>query len=106
MQLTKIEIPTGNGQILIDREELLRLRDLGLLSSNKDYLYMALEIDYPRARKNIDTELLAERWSTEKHWLTVADVLIAIGNLAKKGLLDTPKQMEINFLDPANGGEP
>ena len=32
---------------LLDREELLRIRQLKLLTSDRDYIFFALQIDFP-----------------------------------------------------------
>ena len=39
----------------LDRDELLRIRDRKLLTSDRDYLFFALQIDYPgKLNPNVD----------------------------------------------------
>jgi len=47
----------------LDREELLRIRDLKLLTSDRDYIFFALQIDYSgKLNPTIDVNAFCERW--------------------------------------------
>jgi hypothetical protein len=88
--------------IVLDRGELLDRRDQGLYGNNLDYVYMAIEIDYPsKLKPQINVGNLADRWSTPKKSLSEADVTIAIGRLCKKGFLDLPSlKLDVTFTVP------
>lgn len=74
-------IPT-NGYLL-DREELLRVRTLKLLTSDRDYIFFALQIDYPgKLTPTIDVAAFCERWE-----ISDGDLYKALGELRKKGIV-------------------
>ena len=39
--------PSPTGGYLLDREEVLRVRNLKLVTNDRDYIFFALQIDYP-----------------------------------------------------------
>jgi hypothetical protein len=93
--------------IQLDRDELLIRRDIGLYGNNIDFVYMAIEIDFPgKLLPKINVSIFAERWASEKKPLTEADVTIALGRLSKKGLLALPSlKVDVAFTlpeDPQN----
>lgn len=58
----------------LDREELLRIRERKLLTSDRDYLFFALQIDYPgKLNPTVDVTTFCDRWDLGigdfiKHW--------------------------------------
>lgn len=68
---------------LIDREELLRIREMKLLTSDRDYLFFALQIDYPgKLNPTIEVGSFCDRWE-----LGDGDFYKALGELRKKGIV-------------------
>jgi hypothetical protein len=68
----------------LDREELMRIRDRKLLSSDRDYLYFALQIDYPdKLNPKIDVDSFCDRWN-----LSEGDFYKALGDLTNKGIVE------------------
>ena len=68
---------------LIDREELLRIRQLKLLTSDRDYVFFALQIDYPgKLNPTIEVSAFCERWELDD-----GDFYKALGELRKKGIV-------------------
>ena len=75
--------PTSATGYLVDREELLRVRSLKLLTSDRDYVFFALQIDYPgKLNPAIDVAAFCDRWE-----LTDGDLYKALGDLRKKGIV-------------------
>ena len=67
----------------IDREELLRIRQMKLLTSDRDYVFFALQIDYPAKRNpTIEVSAFCERWE-----LSDGNFYKALGELRKKGIV-------------------
>jgi len=67
----------------IDREELLRIRQIKLLTSDRDYVFFALQIDYPgKLNPTIDVSVFCERWDLDD-----GDFYKALGELRKKGIV-------------------
>ncbi len=74
---------SDKGEYLISHEELLRIRSLKLLTSDRDYLFFALQIDYPgKLNPAIDVAGFCNRWE-----LTDGDLYKALGELRKKGIV-------------------
>lgn len=98
---TSSTLPSANSEFVIDRDELLNLRDLGLLTTEV-YLYFATKLDYGnKANPSIELAYYAERWSTERKPLTAIDVQISLGKLAKKGFFGLQtKQLSLTFQEP------
>lgn len=68
---------------LLDREELLRIRQMKLLTSNRDYLFFALQIDYPgKLNPTIEVDSFCDRWE-----LSDGNFYQALGELRKKGIV-------------------
>ena len=68
---------------LLDREELLRIRQMKLLTSDRDYLFFALQIDYPgKLNPTIEVGPFCERWE-----LSDGNFYKALGELRKKGIV-------------------
>lgn len=68
----------------LDREELMKIRDRKLLSSDRDYLYFALQIDYPgKLNPQIDVDTFCDRWN-----LSAGDFYKALGDLKNKGIVE------------------
>lgn len=68
---------------LLDRDELLRIRDLKLLTSGRDYVFFALQIDYPdKLNPAIDVIAFCERWDLDE-----GDLYKSLGELRKKGIV-------------------
>ncbi|WP_068818377.1 hypothetical protein [Phormidesmis priestleyi] len=67
----------------LDREELLRIRDRKLLTSDRDYLFFALQIDYPsKLNPSVDVTAFCERWD-----LSIGNFYKALGDLKNKGVV-------------------
>jgi hypothetical protein len=67
----------------IDRDELLRIRQMKILTSDRDYLFFALQIDYPdKLNPTIEVGSFCERWV-----LSDGDFYKALGELRKKGIV-------------------
>lgn len=74
-------IPTTG--YLLNRGELLRVRTLKLLTSDRDYIFFALQIDYPgKLSPAIDVAAFCERWE-----ISDGDLYKALGELRKKGIV-------------------
>jgi len=55
-----------------------------LLSSDRDYLYFALQIDYPgKLNPQIDVDSFCDRWN-----LSAGDFYKALGDLKNKGIVE------------------
>ncbi|MBD2465361.1 hypothetical protein H6G89_30580 [Oscillatoria sp. FACHB-1407] len=68
----------------LDREELMKIRDRKLLSSDRDYLYFALQIDYPgKLNPQIDVDAFCDRWN-----LSAGDFYKALGDLKNKRIVE------------------
>lgn len=69
---------------ILDRDELLQIRQRKLLTSDRDYLYFALQIDYPgKLNPSIDVEVFCDRWN-----LSSGDFYKALGDLRNKGVVE------------------
>lgn len=74
---------TNTGCYMLDREELLRIRDLKLLTSDRDYVFFALQLDFPgKLNPNIDVNAFCDRWVLDE-----GDLYKALGDLRKKGVV-------------------
>ncbi|MBD1847840.1 hypothetical protein H6F89_31555 [Cyanobacteria bacterium FACHB-63] len=75
----------------LDRDELLWIRSLKLLTSNRDYVFFALQVDYP-GKLNPAISVAAfcapEGISHAARWeLDEGDLYKALGELWKKGIV-------------------
>jgi hypothetical protein len=69
---------------ILDRDELLQIRQRKLLTSDRDYLYFALQIDYPgKLNPTINVESFCERWE-----LSSGSFYKALGDLRNKGVVE------------------
>ncbi len=67
----------------LDREELLRIRERKLLTSDRDYLFFVLQIDYPgKLNPSVDVTAFCNRWV-----LSVGDFYKALGDLKNKDVV-------------------
>jgi hypothetical protein len=67
----------------LDREELLRIRNLKLLTSDRDYIFFALQLDFPgQPNPKIDVNAFCDRWQLDE-----GDLYKALGELRKKGVV-------------------
>lgn len=67
----------------LDREELLRIRNLKLLTSDRDYIFFALQLDFPgKLNPKIDVNAFCDRWELDE-----GDLYKALGELRKKGVV-------------------
>lgn len=67
----------------LDRDELLRIRALKLLTSDRDYMFFALQLDFPgKLNPQIDVNSFCERWELDE-----GDLYRALGELRKKGVV-------------------
>lgn len=75
--------PTSAPNYSLDREELLRLRSLKLLTSDRDYVFFALQIDHPgKLNPAIDVAAFSDRWELDD-----GNLYKALGELRKKGIV-------------------
>lgn len=66
----------------LDREELLRVCGLKLLTSDRDYVFFALQVDYPgKLNPAIDVNAFYNRWEMED-----GNLYKALGDLRKEGI--------------------
>lgn len=56
---------TDIGCYVLDREELLRTRDLKLLTSDRDYIFFALQLDFP-GKLNPKIDAFCDRWKLDE----------------------------------------
>jgi hypothetical protein len=75
----------------VDRDELLRIRSLKLLTSARDYVFFALQVDYPgklNSAINVAAFCAPEGISYAARWeLDEGDLYKALGELRKKGIV-------------------
>lgn len=78
----------------LDREELLRIRQMKLLTSDRDYLFFALQIDYPgKLNPTIEVSAFCDRWE-----LSDGDFYKALGELRKKSIVvSIANQLDLQF---------
>lgn len=69
-------------QFLIDREELLNLRDMKLISAGL-YVYLAIKLTYTTSNPSIDIPSFCDRWQLKE-----AELQSAIAQLHKKKVLE------------------
>lgn len=68
---------------LVDRKELLNLRERRLLTSDQDYVFFALQIDFPgKLNPTVNVAAFCERWD-----LSIGGLYKALGNLKNKGVI-------------------
>lgn len=79
---------------LLDREELIRIRSLKLLTSDRDYVFFALQIDFPgKLTPSINVEAFCDRWE-----LSDGNLYKALGELRNKGIVvSIASQLNLEF---------
>ena len=93
-----VSIPQGDtNKYVIDKGELLALVTRKLIKpSNKLFVYIALNLDYPNGAKGMDVEHFCERWGIDPR-----DAEIAIAMLEKNANLEKqPQQLSFKFTYP------
>ncbi|MBW4474308.1 MAG: hypothetical protein KME45_28635 [Stenomitos rutilans HA7619-LM2] len=74
---------TDVGCYTLNREELFRIRELKLLTSDHDYIFFALQLDFPgKLNPKIDVHAFCNRWELDE-----GDLYKALGELRKKGVV-------------------
>jgi hypothetical protein len=74
---------SASSSYALDRDELLRLRRLRLLTNDRDYVFFALQIDYPnKLHPKIEITAFCERWE-----LSDGNLYKALGELRQKGII-------------------
>lgn len=78
----------------LDRDELLQIRKMKLLTSDRDYVFFALQIDYPdKLNPSIDVTNFCQRWE-----LSDGDFYKALGELRNKGIVvSIANQLDLQF---------
>jgi hypothetical protein len=78
----------------LDRQELLRIRQLKLLTSDRDYVFFALQIDFPgRLNPTLDIASFCERWE-----ISDGNLYKALGDLRNKGIVvSIASQLSLQF---------
>lgn len=67
----------------LDRAELLQIRKMKLLTSDRDYVFFALQIDYPdKLNPTIEVSDFCNRWK-----LSDGDFYKALGELRNRGIV-------------------
>lgn len=86
--------PQQSSSYLLDREELIRIRELKLLTSDRDYLFFALQIDYPgKLNPTIEVDYFCNRWE-----LSDGNFYKALGELRKKGIvISIANRLDLQF---------
>ncbi len=89
-----LQDPNSAHSYLLGREELLRIRDLKLLTSDRDYVFFALQIDYPgKLNPAIDVAAFCGRWELDD-----GDLYKALGELRNKGIVvSIASQLNLEF---------
>lgn len=84
----------ASSSYLLDREELLRIRQMKLLTNDRDYLFFALQIDYPgKMNPTIDVDFFCDRWE-----LSDGSFYKALGELRKKGIvISIASRLDLQF---------
>lgn len=71
------------GGYSLDRAELFRIRSLKLLTSDRDYIFFALQLDFPgKLNPKIDVNAFCDRWELDE-----GDLYKGLGDLRKKGVV-------------------
>ena len=68
-------------EYLIDRDELLHLRELGLIQP-KLFVYLAIKLSYEHSEPSVDIPLFCQRWELKEEEFSTA-----IAQLQKKKVL-------------------
>lgn len=94
MALSPLQSTPSSMSYSLNREELLRIRDLKLLTSDRDYIFFALQIDYSgKLNSTIDVNAFCERWG-----LNEGNLYKALGELRNKGIVvSIASHLELRF---------
>lgn len=80
-------------QYLIDREELLRLREEKMIP-DRFYVYLAIKLSYSSSNPSIDIPSFCEQWD-----LSEVQLATAIAQLHKKGALQpVARQLQLELF--------
>jgi hypothetical protein len=80
-------------QYLIDRDELLRLREEKMIP-DRFYVYLAIKLSYSSSNPSIDIPSFCEKWE-----LTEVQLATAIAQLHKKGALQpVARQLQLELF--------
>ncbi|MBD1821120.1 hypothetical protein H6F51_01105 [Cyanobacteria bacterium FACHB-DQ100] len=92
--MTQSASASSTAGYLLDREELLRIRSLKLLTSDRDYVFLALQIDFPgQLNPSMAVESFCERWE-----LSDGNLYKALGELRNKGIVvSIASQLNLEF---------
>ncbi|GAC1457974.1 MAG: hypothetical protein NVSMB70_02170 [Chamaesiphon sp.] len=86
-------IPNNGNSYELDRDELIRLRDIGLMPM-KLFVFLAIKMSFGDS-PSINIETFCEDWEIENE----ADFHAAIAQLHKKRLLEpVARQLKLQFL--------
>ncbi len=81
--MTQAASVSPTASYVLDREELLRIRSFKLLTSDRDYVFFALQIDFPgKLNPSVNVEAFCQRWE-----LSDGNLYKALGELRNKGLV-------------------
>lgn len=93
--LTSVSIPNSKSamQYVIDRDELLRLREEKMIP-DRFYVYLAIKLSYSGSNPSIDIPSFCEQWE-----LTEVQFSSAIAQLQKKGALQpVARQLQLELF--------
>lgn len=92
--MTQLAAIPSTANYSLDREELMRVRGLKLLTSDRDYVFFALQIDFPgKLNPSLDVEAFCERWE-----LSDGNLYKALGELRNKGIVvSIASQLNLEF---------
>ena len=81
--MTQREPESSMAGYLLDREELIRIRNLRLLTSDRDYVLFALQVDFPgELNPSVEVEAFCQRWE-----LSDGNLYKALGELRNKDIV-------------------
>ncbi len=95
LTVSEVSIPKSDSsmQYVIDRDELLRLHESGLIQ-NKLYVYLAIKLSYNHLEPSIDIPSFCEQWDLEE-----TEFSTAIAQLQKKGALQpVARQLKLQLF--------
>jgi len=85
--------PESDMEYLIDRDELLRLKEMKLIQTTF-YIYLALKLTYSHSQPSVDIPSFAEQWE-----VTESELAIALAQLQKKGALQpVARQLKLELF--------
>ncbi len=85
--------PPSTMQYLIDRDELLRLREEKMIP-DRFYVYLAIKLSYSSSNPSIDIPSFCEQWN-----LSEVQLATAIAQLHKKGALQpVARQLQLELF--------